>query len=281
MTFLFHAAVGVVNSFSSGIGGGGFLVIRPPAHSNDTPISIDFRETAPSGSFPSMYVKPGPAASKIGGMAVGVPGELRGFEEAYKSYGGGVSWRRLFEPNIKLCEDGWTVPAEFDRRLKLFGQFMIGQKEWEEIFAPRGTLLQQGEKIRRPAYGKTLRILAEEGADAFYTGSMAESSVKTVKKAGGLLSLEDLSNYKANVAPATVGTYRNRTIYTSSAPTSGPVLIHLLNILENYDLQEEGRNLLNTHRFLEALKCNRRMLLIAHPELTFFLRCLCTTDRSG
>ena len=69
------------------------------------------------------------------------------------------------------------------------------------------------------------------------------------------MTLEDLSNYKANVAPATVSTYRNRTIYTSGAPTSGPVLIHLLNILENYKLAEEGRNLLNTHRFLEALKC--------------------------
>lgn len=162
-------AVGVVNSFSSGIGGGGFLVIRPPSHSEDTPIAIDFRETAPSGSFPSMYVKPGPAASKIGGLAVGVPGELRGFEEAYKAHGGGVSWERLFEPNIKLCEEGWTVPAELSRRLKLFGQFMIGQPEWEEIFAPGGKLLEQGDRVRRPAYGKTLRLLAKDGADAFYT----------------------------------------------------------------------------------------------------------------
>lgn len=86
-------------------------------------------------------------------------------------------------------------------------------------------------------------------------GALAESSVKTIRKAGGLLTLEDLSNYKANTSPATVGTYRNRTIYTSGAPTSGPVLIHLLNILENYNLPEEGRTLLNTHRFLEALKC--------------------------
>ena len=123
-----------------------------------------------------MYVKPGPAASKIGGLAVGVPGELRGFEEAYKAYGGGVSWERLFEPNIRLCEEGWTVPAELARRLKAFGQFMIGQKEWEEIFAPSGTLLVQGEKIRRPAYGKTLRLLAKEGADAFYTVCRAATS---------------------------------------------------------------------------------------------------------
>lgn len=242
-----------------------------------------------------MYVSLDASASKIGGLAVGVPGELRGFEAAYKMHGGGVSWERIFEPNIRLAEDGWIVPAELDRRLKLFGAFMIGKKEWEAIFAPKGRLLVKGQTIKRPAYAQTLRTLAEKGADAFYTvsrepspkiaglrmndtimvlsfrrskpaeavtlfsaspqGPLADSTVKTIKKAGGILSHKDLANYKANIAPAITGRYRNRTIYTTDAPTSGPVLIHLLNVMEGYDLEEQGRTGLNVHRFVEALKC--------------------------
>ena len=148
------------------------MVIRPSTGSKDAPISIDYRETSPSGSHADMYVKPGPAASKIGGLAVGVPGELRGFHEAYTRHGGGVSWERLFAPNIELCEKGWRVPAELDRRLKAFGSFMIGLKDWEKIFAPGGKLLEKGDWIRREAYGATLRTLAKKGADAFYEVSV-------------------------------------------------------------------------------------------------------------
>lgn len=163
--------------FSSGIGGGGFLVIRPSSQSNDSiPISIDFRETSPLGSHADMYVGLSAAASKIGGLAIGVPGELRGFEAAYKAHGGGVSWERIFQPAIELAEKGWNVTDELDRRLKLFGQFILEDKLWSDIFAIKDKkakggkrLKVKGELISRPAYGRTLRVLAAEGADAFYT----------------------------------------------------------------------------------------------------------------
>lgn len=165
--------------FSSGIGGGGFLVIRPSNSSEDsTPLSIDFRETSPSGSHANMYVGLSASASKIGGLAVGVPGELRGFEAAYNAHGGGVSWQRIFQPAIELAENGWNVTAELDRRLKYFGQFMLEDKHWSEIFAIKDKkatggkrLKTKGEWISRPAYGRTLRALAAGGADAFYTVS--------------------------------------------------------------------------------------------------------------
>lgn len=168
--------------FSSGIGGGGFLVIRPSASSNNTtPLSVDFRETSPSGSHANMYVGLSAAASKIGGLAVGIPGELRGYEAAYNAHGGGVTWERIFQPAIKLAEDGWAITDELDRRLRFFGQFILEDKEWSSIFAlkdksaPSGIRLKRkGEWISRPAYGRTLRVLAAEGADAFYTVSTHE-----------------------------------------------------------------------------------------------------------
>lgn len=169
--------------FSSGIGGGGFLVIRPSASSNNTtPLSVDFRESSPSGSHANMYVGLSAAASKIGGLAIGIPGELRGYEAAYNAHGGGVTWERIFQPAIKLAEEGWPVTDELDRRLRFFGQFMLEDKEWSSIFvlkdkdAPGGKRLKtKGEWISRPAYGRTLRVLAAEGADAFYKVSISSS----------------------------------------------------------------------------------------------------------
>jgi gamma-glutamyltranspeptidase/glutathione hydrolase/leukotriene-C4 hydrolase len=271
--------------FSSGIGGGGFLVIRPASHTNDTtPLSIDFRETSPTGSHANMYVGLSASASKIGGLAVGVPGELRGFEAAYNANGGGVSWERIFAPAVELAEKGWNVTDELDRRLKLFGQFILEDKEWKKIFAvkdsksPTGYRLKtKGEWISRPAYGRTLRALAAGGADVFYNvsfplvvhiarhklnlhmvfqqGPIADSSIATIKAAGGKMTRADLATYKAVVQPALKGTYHNRTIYTTHAPSAGPILIHLLNVLERYNLQDGERDGLNTHRFVEALKC--------------------------
>lgn len=247
--------VGIVNSFSSGIGGGGWLVSRPAG--NGRPISVDFRETSPSGSSPDMYAKLTAAASRVGGLAVGVPGEMRGFEAAYKAHGGGVSWQRIFQPNIELAR-GFVVSTELQRRLDLFGQFIMLEETdaaWRDIFAPNGKLARKGDTISRPAYARTLETLAKRGADAFYTGPIAESSIRTIQAAGGIMQIHDLADYRAIAEPAVKGTYRNRTIYTTHAPSAGPVLIHELNILENYPLDAEGRTPLNTHRLVEAQKC--------------------------
>lgn len=109
--------VGVTNSFSSGIGGGGFAVIRP-GDTSKQPIAIDFRETAPSGSHPDMF-KNDMFGSLWGGKAVAVPGELRGLQAAFDLHGSGrVSWKRLFEPAIKLAESH-VVGRELPKRLRI------------------------------------------------------------------------------------------------------------------------------------------------------------------
>ena len=144
--------------------------------------------------------------------------------------------------------------------------------EWRQVFLPEGDFLNAGDIIRQPALANTLRTIAEKGADAFYhvcplvvlvatflsphQGEIAKSMVSTVQSAGGLLTLDDLANYQATIEPAVRGTYRNRTIWTSTAPSSGPVLLSLLNTLEPIDnWVEEGRTGLNVHRFIEAQKC--------------------------
>ncbi|KAI0769786.1 gamma-glutamyltranspeptidase [Trametes elegans] len=248
--------IGVLNMFSSGIGGGGFMTVRIPpsgANASSEVYTVDFREVAPALSNKTMYVHDPPAA-RWGGLAVGVPGELRGLDEAHRRWGK-LPWKTLVQPAIELAR-GWTVQKELARRIEMFSQLMLNSPDWTAVFAPEGRLLQEGETIRRTNLSRTLARVADEGAGAFYRGPLADAVVDKVRATGGILSHADLEAYEVHVRRALRGTYRGRAVYTPHAPTSGPVLIHMLNLMEHYErLPEEGRTVLNVHRFIEAMKC--------------------------
>ncbi|KAF8757152.1 Gamma-glutamyltranspeptidase [Rhizoctonia solani] len=240
-----NLCVGTVNPFSAGIGGGGFMVIRIPPSSpekSSTVHTIDFRETAPAGSNSSMFAK-SPLLSKL------------------------VAFLSLFQeksgPSIQLANGGWEVTTELDRRIRVFGKgWMENDKDWSPVFAPGGTLLKQGDWIKRENFSYTLSSIASEGADAFYKGPIASSLISKVQATGGIMTLEDLESYKVVEQPALKSTYQGRHIYTTHAPSSGPVLIHVLNALERFGsgpnvhdqvaMQKEGG--LWWHRVTEALK---------------------------
>ncbi|KAF8893384.1 gamma-glutamyltranspeptidase [Infundibulicybe gibba] len=243
---------GVVNMFSSGIGGGGFMTVRipPPQPGNRSEVyTIDFRETAPALSNTTMFTH-SPNASRIGGLAVGVPGEVLGLEEAHRRWGK-LPWNRLVKPSIELAT-GWRVDRELGRRIPWYSELILNNPDWKPIFAPAGNLLKEGEVIRRTNLSRTLTILASEGSRAFYQGPIADAIIRKVRSTGGILSHSDLKNYKVKVERALEGSYRGKRVYTTHAPTSGPVLLHMLNVLEKFELRE--RNGLNTHRIVEALK---------------------------
>ncbi|KAH7888834.1 gamma-glutamyltranspeptidase [Phlebopus sp. FC_14] len=246
--------VGVVNMFSSGIGGGGFMTVRiPPGlpdHASEV-YTIDFRETAPALANTTMY-SGNPEASRFGGLSVAVPGELRGLEEAYRRWGS-LPWSRLVQPSVDLARE-WTVDAELARRIQMFSSLMLNDEDWRAIFAPEGKLLLHGETIRRTNYSRTLATIATEGPEAFYKGPIANSIIRKVKETGGILTHADLEGYSVNVGRALEGTYHGKKVYTSHAPTSGPALLHMLNLLERYDLVQDGRTGLSLHRIVEAHK---------------------------
>ncbi|KAF9005378.1 gamma-glutamyltranspeptidase, partial [Hymenopellis radicata] len=147
---------------------------------------------------------------------------------------------------------GWEVDIELGKRIPWFYQLMLGNPDWSSIFAPRGVLLKQGEPIKRTNYSRTLATIAEEGADAFYKGPIADAIIRKITSTGGIMTHADLENYKVRVDRALEGTYRGRKIYTTHAPTSGPVLLHMLNLMEKYELKE--RNGVNVHRAIEAMR---------------------------
>ncbi|KIM40159.1 hypothetical protein M413DRAFT_172695 [Hebeloma cylindrosporum] len=243
---------GVVNMFSSGIGGGGFMTVRiPPANSSakSEVYTIDFRETAPALANTTMY-RADPQSAALGGLAVGVPGEVRGLEEAHRRWGS-LPWKRLVEPSVALAA-GWEVDKELGKRIPWFTELMLNNPDWSSIFAPSGRMLKEGERISRANLSRTLSTISKEGADAFYTGAIADAIVRKVRSEGGILTHADLENYAVKVDRALEGSYRGRKVYTSHAPTSGPVLIHMLNLIENYDMVDF--NGLNVHRLVEIMK---------------------------
>ncbi|KAJ7218077.1 gamma-glutamyltranspeptidase [Mycena pura] len=244
--------IGTVNMFSSGIGGGGFMTVRiPPAHPDEPSevFTIDFRETAPALSNSTMF-PPGSNTSQFGGLAVAVPGELRGLEEAHRRWGS-LPWQTLVEPSVELAS-GWRVQQELAQRITWFPSLMLGNPDWRAVFAPGGRFLRNGEVIRRTNYSHTLAMIASEGPEAFYKGPIADSLIRKVHATGGILSHTDLENYRVKVEHALQGTYRGRKVYTSHAPTSGPVLLHMFNLMEKFAMT--SRTPLDIHRVIEILK---------------------------
>ena len=250
------------------------MVVRlPPSAPDGTSEvwTIDFREMAPALANATMYKKD-PTKSSFGGLAVAVPGEVRGLAEAHMRWGK-LPWRRLVQRSADLAS-GWVVGKELGLRIHVslcyqwnsiqpdlarkwpvFRTLLLQHPDWRQVFAPDGVLLREGDTIRNANLSRTLGLIADRGADAFYEGEVADAIISKIRAEGGIMTHEDLVNYRVNVSRALEGTYRGLKVYTSHAPTSGPVLLHLLNLLENYDLPAEGRTEVNVHRLVEAMKC--------------------------
>ncbi|KAJ3038757.1 hypothetical protein HDV00_000331 [Rhizophlyctis rosea] len=234
------------------------MVIRDK---NGSSLFIDFREEAPSKAHTHMYDKD-PLQAQFGGLAVGVPGEVRGFEEAHKRYGK-LPWQRLFEPSIQLSRNGWIAEEVLEQRVAYAKDLISNDPEFRKVFAPNGTLVKKGDTVRRPNLADALESIGRDGPYVFYEGWIAEQLVETTQANGGILTLKDMKKYKAKVLPTLNGSYRGRKIITTPLPTSGPVLLSILNIMEGFPLPSNGRTAVNYHRLIEAYK-------FAYAQRTFY-----------
>ncbi|GAA5795294.1 hypothetical protein HPULCUR_000649 [Helicostylum pulchrum] len=241
--------IGVVDSFATGIGGGGFMLIRSP---NGTFEFIDFRETAPKAATEDMFVG-NPMLAQVGALSVAVPGEIRGLELAHKRHGK-LSWLELFEPSIRIARDGFKATELLEARVEAQESWMKNSTEWSEVYFPNGVRIKQGDIVKRPTLANTLETIAKKGADEFYEGEIASSLVKTIQSAGGIITLEDFKSYQP-IVRRTVSTYYNgRKVTTCSQPTSGPILLSALNLIERFQFKVDGLTGLNLHRLMEAFK---------------------------
>ncbi|KAJ5938149.1 Gamma-glutamyltranspeptidase [Penicillium verhagenii] len=247
--------VGVIGMYHSGISGGGFMVVRAPNGSYEF---IDFRETTPAAAFQDMYEN-NTDASMYGGLASGVPGEVRGLEYLHKQYGS-LPWWTVLQPAIRTAREGFSVTEDLVRYMNLAvgnrEDFLSKNPTWALEFAPNGTRLGLGDTITRKRLASTLETIAEFGPDAFYSGPIAETMINAVQAANGTMTLEDLANYKVALRDVAQIDYRGYTVSSGTAPSSGAVALSILKILDGYKdfFSSESAVNLSTHRMVEAMR---------------------------
>ncbi|KAF9616013.1 hypothetical protein IFM89_027952 [Coptis chinensis] len=217
--------LGVVNPMSSGIGGGGFMIVR--SSSSQTAQAFDLRETAPLAATKDMYAK-NPKAKYLGALSMGVPGEIAGLHEAWLKYGK-LAWRTLCQPAIALARDGFVVTPYFASAIKKSGDMILTDLGLRQVLAPNGELLQKGDTCYNIELACTLEAIAEYGPQAFYNGTVGENFVKDVREAGGILTMEDLRSYKVEVMDAMAVDVMSYTILGMPPPSSGTVGLSLVN----------------------------------------------------
>ncbi|KAL2861048.1 gamma-glutamyltransferase [Aspergillus lucknowensis] len=246
--------VGVVGMYHSGIGGGGFMLVKSP---NGTFEYIDFRETAPAAAFEEMFNNT-TDASVLGGLASGVPGELRGLEYLHNKYGS-LPWSVVVQPAIRTARDGFPVGEDLvhymDSGVGDGEDFLVNDPAWAVDFAPHGTRVKLGDIITRKRYADTLETIATYGPDAFYSGPIAEATIKALQAKNGTMTLEDLRNYTAVIRDTAQISYRGYQVTGTTAPSSGSVALNILKVLATYEPLFTQNNVnISTHRMDEAMR---------------------------
>lgn len=258
--------VGVVNAHSAGIGGGGFMIIHDKKRAKTT--AINFREVVSHHEnaetmkdFLNLKKKWKERERKKNiageGEFIGVPGELRGFEMAWKKYGR-LPWRKLFQPAIEIATNGFPANHALVNAVRINWLNVTHDFGLRELFRKNGQKIKEGDVIKRTKYGKTLRKIADSGADLFYTGKMAKKIVKDVRSIGSCISLTDLKDYRATeVKPLEVSLpgVKGYKLLTVPPPAGGAALINILNILKGFNFSANDMKhhpVLTYHRMIEA-----------------------------
>ena len=235
-------ALAVVYPEAGNIGGGGFMLIRDK---NGNVHAIDYREMAPKAAGRDIFVDKngelikGEGSSAVGYRASGVPGTLAGFDLAFKKYGSGkIKWRDLVEPARLLAQNGYTLTDRLAKLFKSYKDTLSKYPESKRIFLNGGNYFEEGDTLTQPDLARTLARVESGGANEFYTGETARLIAADMKANGGLITLDDLRNYRAKERTPLRGSYRGYEIITMPPPSSGGiVMLESLNILEGYDLR--------------------------------------------
>ncbi len=252
----------VVDPQMCGIAGFGSMQVFMPARG--VHVVIDFHARAPAASRPDMWVDrilgEAPdgfgfllrdAVNEIGYQSIGVPGSLKAFAEALAEFGT-IGFADALRPAIGLAREGfvvrphvhyaWTVDESGQGRIGFEERLRFSETGRLVYFHPDGRLKRPGERVRNPDMARTLERLADEGAESFYTGAMAAEIAADMQAHGGLLSLEDLSDYRTVRTAPLWGEYRGHRIASNRPPGGGVVLLEILNILAQFDLGALGHN---------------------------------------
>lgn len=251
-------ALAVTYPRAGNLGGGGFAVVRL---ADGRATSIDFREMAPGGASRDMYLDAQgnvvPGRSTVGHLAAGVPGTVAGLALLHQKYGSGkLSWAQLLEPAQRLAAQGFPMTAGLARDLRASDGLLGRFPESRRVFLRDGKPWQAGELFRQPDLAATLKRLQKQGPGEFYTGRTAQLIAAEMAANGGLITMEDLANYRAIERAPLKGSYRGHEILTMGPPSSGGIaLLQMLGMLETRDVASLGyHSAAQIHLFTEVMR---------------------------
>jgi gamma-glutamyltranspeptidase/glutathione hydrolase len=238
----------LVEPQSSGIGGGAFMLLydTPARGGAPTITAYEGRETAPAAATPDMFLDANGRASSfaavgVGGLAVGVPGVMKMLAAAHREHGK-LPWARLFEPAQRLAEDGFPVSPRLFGLLDGFKRFARGEKFRSHFYDAAGEPWPVGYVLKNPDYAATLRLLAERGAEAMYSGELAAAIVREVRDnsvRAGRMTADDLVGYESHETAALCSPYRHWRVCGPQLPSSGGVTTQqILRMLDGFELAE-------------------------------------------
>ena len=243
------AATSVVDPPNSSLGGNGFATVYV-ARTRQVR-TLNFFGTAPGASRPELFTK---ETLNEGILSSPLPSNLRGYDELLKTYGT-KPLAEVLQPAIELAEHGYLVDRGFSRMIDRAANTFRKYPTTARAYLPNGRAPAEGDVFRQPDYARTLKQVAAKGVDDFYSGDLARRIAGFYKESGGILSLEDLREYRAKwVDPISIE-YRGYTIYTQPPNSSAVAMLAELNIMEGFENTALGHNSAPyLHRFMEAMR---------------------------
>lgn len=252
-----HFALAVVYPRAGNLGGGGFLVYR----SKDGDVrTLDFREMAPSASGRDMFVdssgNPVVGLSTEGGLAIGVPGSVAGMWEMYQKLQPNLPFQELLSPAIELAENGFRISQDEADRLNTYRDAFLRNNSFVDMPFIKREQWERGDLLVQKKLASTLHKIAAEGAAGFYNGENAEALVEKVTEKNGVLSLNDLSDYKAIWREPIEVSFKQYNVFSMPPPSSGGItLAQILKMMEPFSLDSNSMHTsYNMHLFVEASK---------------------------
>ncbi len=246
------ATLNVVEPMSSGIGGYGTILIYDSKKNQIR--FLDSSGKIPAAVNADVFRKPYPnyKTNRFGPKAISTPGNVNAWEALSKTYGN-LDWKDLFHPALRVADEGFVLERHTAEAIKYsFDRFPDHAKH---IYGKNGQALKAGDRLAQKNLADSFRLIAKEGAKAFYSGKLGKAIDKAMRDAGGFLRIEDLANDKAEWWEPIHITYRDHDVYTASPPsTAFPSLIRL-GLMSRFDVAGLGHNSFDTlHRFLETTK---------------------------
>lgn len=229
-------ALTVLDPRMSSVGGNGFATIYV-AKTHEVR-ALNFYGSAPQRAITDVYK--GKDYSH-GFLSVPVPSCLKGYETLHKAYGR-LRWEEVLQPAIELAENGFVLPQELADFIRVYGDEFAKFPPAARVFLPGGQALKAGDIFRQPDLARTLKGIAEHGADYFYRGEVATRIAQFFQESGGVLTADDLANYQAKWVTPISTSYRGYTVYTQPPSSSAVAVLEQLNMLEGYDLKALGHN---------------------------------------